>query len=136
MDVKSTGGWFWLSISVALVSAAQLLLKFGMQQLPPDQGLAAYLDIIRPDHIVPVALPIFLGLVGYVVSVLCWIGTLARLPLSVAYPSLALSYLLVYAGATVLPMFDEKGSVIRLAGILLVIGGVWLVSLPSKTPDH
>ncbi|HKI73314.1 MAG TPA: 4-amino-4-deoxy-L-arabinose-phosphoundecaprenol flippase subunit ArnF [Pseudomonadales bacterium] len=135
MELKSKSGWLWLSVSVVLVSAAQLLLKFGIQQLPPDQGLAAYLEIIAPANIVPIALPIVLGLGGYVISVLCWIGTLARLPLSMAYPSLALSYLLVYAGAMVLPAFDEKGSAIRLGGILLVIAGVWLVSLQGKAPN-
>ena len=135
MELKSNGGWIWLSVSVVLVSVAQLLLKYAMQRVPDGPGIEAYLQIIEPDNIIAVALPIVVGLGCYVLSVLCWIGTLTRLPLSMAYPSLALSYLLVYFGATMLPIFNEQGSAIRVLGIGAVIVGVWMVSLPEKDPS-
>ena len=121
-----------MSVSVVLVSFAQLSLKFAMQNLPVAPDIESYMEIFGPKYLVSVVLPIALGLGSYVVSVLCWIGTLARLPLSMAYPSLALSYLVVYFGATLLPMFDESADTVRLVGIALVIAGVWLVSLPAS----
>lgn len=136
MELNARHGWLWLSISVVLVSFAQLLLKYAMQQLPGGPGAAAYLMVLQRAYWFSVDLPIVLGLGSYVISVLCWIGTLSRLPLSMAYPSLALSYLLVYAGATWLPMFNETGSPTRLFGILAVILGVWLVSLPASATDR
>ena len=135
MELNARSGWLWLSISVALVSFAQLMLKYGMQQLPSGRDATVYLAMLQPDNIVSIDLPVITGLASYVVSVICWIGTLSRLPLSMAYPSLALSYLFVYLGAILLPMFDETVDVTRLAGIALVIFGVWLVSLPGSS-DH
>ena len=126
----SRGGWRWLTISVLLVSFAQLALKYAMQHLPAGQGLEVYLAMLRPGYFVSVDLPVALGLMAYIASVLCWIGTLSRLPLSMAYPALALSYLFVYFGAVFLPMFAEQVDPVRLLGIALVIFGVWLVSRP------
>lgn len=139
MELSSRGsgrGWVWLSISVALVSIAQLVLKYAMQQIPAGGGVAAYFVLLRPDYFVRADLPILIGIASYVASVLCWIGTLSRLPLSMAYPSLALSYLLVYLGAVLLPVFHETGGLVRLAGIAMVIFGVWLVSLPGRQANE
>lgn len=124
-------GWAWLTVSVLLVSFAQLALKYAMQQLPPDSGFSVYMELLRPANIVSVDLPVVLGIIAYLLSVICWLGTLARLPLSMAYPVLAISYLFVYGGAIVLPWFEEVVSATRLTGIVLVIAGVWLVSLPG-----
>lgn len=128
-----TSGWFWLSVSVLLVSFAQLSLKFAMQQMPGEPGVDMIIAMIQPAHWFDVVLPIVLGMSSYVLSVVCWIGTLSRLPLSMAYPSLALSYLLVFAGAVLLPWFQEDWEVSRLVGIGCVIFGVWLVSLPPRS---
>lgn len=128
----SRSGWRWLAISVALVTVAQLALKYAMQQLPTGHGFEVFVVMLRPANIVGVDLLIISGIGCYVLSVLCWIGTLSRLPLSMAYPALALSYLTVYAGAILLPWFHETADMTRMLGILLVIFGVWLVSLPGR----
>lgn len=120
-------GWYWLAASVCLVSFAQLAFKFAMSRLPGEPGIASYLAIFEGAHLVPVLLPLLLGLIAYTASVFCWLLTLARLPLSLAYPSLSLSYLLVYLGATLLPAFDEPTSLARVAGVVLVVIGVILV---------
>lgn len=125
-------GWLWLSASVILVSCAQLTLKYAMQQLPGGEGMAPWFAMLRPENFLRIDLPVVIGLACYVISVVCWIGSLSRLPLSMAYPSLALSYLLVYFGAILLPVFNEAIDSTRLFGIGLIIFGVWLVSLPGK----
>jgi len=120
-------GWYWLFGSVVLVAFAQLVFKFAMEHLPGEPGLAGYLRMLAPEYVVPVLVPILFGLVAYTASVFCWLNTLARLPLSLAYPSLALSYLLVILGATLLPMFHEAVTATRLLGVALVMVGVILV---------
>ncbi|WP_234386409.1 EamA family transporter [Streptomyces sp. ERV7] len=65
---------------------------------------------------------IVVGLVVFAVSAVAWMSTLARVPLSVAYPFNALGYLLiVLAGSTVL---HERTSVWTWAGSLLVVVGL------------
>jgi undecaprenyl phosphate-alpha-L-ara4N flippase subunit ArnF len=69
------------------------------------------------------------GLAAYGVSLLCWLVVLRRYRLSHAYPLLALSYVLVYLGATQWGRLHEAPSAARTAGTLLIVCGVALVSL-------
>jgi len=123
--------WHWLSMSIVLVTIAQLCLKFAMQQLPGGPGLESWSRVTDEAYLTDVVVPLVIGLACYGSSVFCWLRTLSGLPLSVAYPSLALSYLLVYVCAVVLPVFDESFNITRLLGIVLVMAGVYLVSLGS-----
>lgn len=71
------------------------------------------------------------GLACYVLSMLFWLNVLVYLPLSVAYPLLSLSYVIVYLAATQVPAWGEAASDRRTAGILLIVLGVSLVSRPG-----
>jgi undecaprenyl phosphate-alpha-L-ara4N flippase subunit ArnF len=113
--------------SAALVSIAQLCLKLGMSQLPE---FGAAMDWYAVD--VGPLLWVALGLVCYGCSMLLWIGVLARLPLSVAYPLLSISYVMVYLVATSMPAWDEIATAQRSAGIVFIVLGVALVSWPAK----
>ena len=75
------------------------------------------------------------GLACYLLSMLLWIRVLMRLPLSVAYPLLSISYVLVYLVATSWSFWGETASTARSAGIGLILLGVILVSLPAKQID-
>jgi len=116
-------------MSVVLVTVAQLCLKFAMQQLPGGPGLESWSRIMDTAYLTDVVVPLVIGLACYGASVFCWLRTLSRLPLSIAYPTLASSYLLVYVCAVALPVFDESLSITRVVGIVLVMAGVYLVSL-------
>ena len=110
--------------SVLLVSSAQLLMKAGMDHLP--QGAVSDLlaaALARPGALLAVAG----GLAAYATSLALWMFSLEGLPLGRAYSLLALSYVLVHLGGLVLPGFDEPFRAQRLAGILLVVGGVALI---------
>ena len=116
--------------SAGLVSIAQLCLKLGMSQLPE---FGAAMDW-RAVAIVPL-LWLALGLACYACSMILWILVLARLPLSVAYPLLSISYVMVYLVATSMPAWDEVATARRSAGIVFIVLGVALVSWPSKSPS-
>lgn len=122
-------GWAtgWALGSVALVSAAQLLMKWGMAQLPP---VAAFLTITHSpiwNADVMALAAIVVGIVFYALSMLCWLKVLHALPLGRAYPLLSISYVLVAVATVVLPCFNEPIHWLKIAGIALVLAGVWFI---------
>ena len=125
--------WFWALGSIMLVSFAQLALKLGMQQFPGELVQTNVFVLLQSEYWQPVLLPIALGLLAYSISVLCWLSALVGLPLSVAYPLLSLSYLLVYVGAIFIPDIGEKFNTLHLIGTALVMLGIGLIAVPAKS---
>ena len=76
------------------------------------------------------------GLLAYGLSLLAWLAVLVRYRLSYAYPLLALSYVLVYAGATQWPELAEAATPQRTIGTLLILAGVALASLTRGRASH
>lgn len=123
-------GWLFAFCSVLLVSAAQLLLKWAMVQLPPLGQTGLFVDTLFTLSLPVLALSG--GLVAYGLSMLCWVLALQRLPLSQAYPLLSLSYLLVWLAALWLPGLNEPFLWGKLAGALLILGGLLLIFSAGK----
>jgi multidrug transporter EmrE-like cation transporter len=113
--------WVLLLGGVALNAAAQLLLKAATREsgvLVSDSGQlswSAVADLVR-------AVPLWIGLSCYGVSVLLWLGALSRVPVSVAYPMLSAGYVVNAIAAAFL--FGEALSVGKAMGILLIVAGV------------
>jgi len=123
-------GLLFALASVVLVSVAQLLMKFAMTQVSlTTDMLDTPLATICALSWSTVLLPLALGMACYGISVICWMGALARLPLSLAYPLLSLSYPLVYVGAIMLPFFNESLNPHRLVAIGLIMLGVALLMI-------
>ncbi|WP_416778436.1 4-amino-4-deoxy-L-arabinose-phosphoundecaprenol flippase subunit ArnF [Xenorhabdus budapestensis] len=125
-------GYFWGVASVLLITVAQLLLKWGVVQLPElSLSSAHWLDI---DwlwlHHKPL-LMMMVGLVSYALSMFSWFFALKYLPLNKAYPLISLSYVFVYLLAVLLPWFNENISLLKTIGILLISLGVWFISRPE-----
>ena len=100
-------------VGVLLNAAAQLLLKAGTNAMPLGLRLA-----IEP-HILG-------GLACYVISVVVWVIALSRVPVSIAYPMLSIGYVVNAAAAWYL--LGEALTPMRLAGIGIIIAGVFLVA--------
>lgn len=66
-------------------------------------------------------LGLFFGLLGYLLSMVCWYFALHRLPLSKAYALLSLSYILVWA-AIWLPGWHEPFYWQSLLGVAIIAG--------------
>ncbi len=109
---------------VLLNALAQLLLKAGARTIA---GLPLSLDsawtIAERLAVNP---PILCGLICYAVSVVVWILALARVEVSVAYPMLSIGYVVNALAAWLL--FAEALTPARMAGIGVIIAGVWLVA--------
>ena len=112
---------------VLLNAIAQLLLKAGAGSLA-DVELRAGNALVIAGRLL-VSVPIFAGLACYVLSVVVWILALARVEVSVAYPMLSLGYVVNALAAWWL--FGENLSGARLAGIGVILLGVWLVARTS-----
>ena len=119
------GPQFALVLTGVLLNAiAQLLLKAGAGSLANVELRASNAALIASRVIFNV--PIIAGLGCYVLSVVVWILALARVEVSVAYPMLSLGYVVNALAAWWL--FNESLSGARLAGIGIILVGVWLVA--------
>jgi small multidrug resistance pump len=79
-----------------------------------------------PDFVAQILRPSTLGgLALYGFSAVAYIIALRKIPLSVAYPSVALSYALVALVGHFL--FGETFGVKQMGGLALIIGGVGLI---------
>ncbi|HDS9360179.1 TPA: 4-amino-4-deoxy-L-arabinose-phosphoundecaprenol flippase subunit ArnF [Enterobacter cancerogenus] len=123
-------GAFWALFSVALVSAAQLLLRYAMVTLPSVSDVSAFIAALW--HFSPGTGSLALGLAGYVASMGCWYLALQRMALSKAYALLSLSYILVWGAAIALPGWEEHFSWRGLAGVGFIILGVLTIFRPAR----
>ena len=116
--------------SILLATLAQLALKWSVGQLPPISP-DAVTRLLEAGFRLPLAL-LAAGVAAYALSMLCWFFALRRLPLSYAYPLLSLSYALVYLLAAVLPWFGESVTLLKTAGVALIVFGVRLIHTAGK----
>jgi multidrug transporter EmrE-like cation transporter len=113
-----------LMLGVSLNAMAQLLLKAGTNAI-------GHFDF-SAGNIVPVGMKLALephilgGVACYVVSLVVWILGLSRVEVSIAYPMLSVGYVLNAVAAWYL--FGEAISMTRLAGIGIIIIGVYIVA--------
>ncbi|HZL05861.1 MAG TPA: hypothetical protein VFE45_10680, partial [Coriobacteriia bacterium] len=109
--------------SVILAAAGQVLMKLGMASL----GGGDFTSTIASGLTEPLVL---LGLACYAASSVSWLIVLSRVPLSVAYPFGALSYVAVVVVALAT---GEHVSGLRWLGVALIVGGIWLISGRANT---
>jgi undecaprenyl phosphate-alpha-L-ara4N flippase subunit ArnF len=129
--VSRTTAALLVSLSVILTSLAQLSFKSGMMAAHGASAAPSATEIlVLIAEGSPAALVV--GVVAYGVSMLLWIFALTRLPVSLAYPMLSLSYLAVYLVATLLPRFGETGSVTGMVGVALVMAGIGFISTGNR----
>ena len=114
-------GMLLIVASILLGSAAQLVIKIGMNLLPAHINF--FINFPWDTFIW-----VLLGLTGYALSMLLWMMAISKYELSFAYPMLSLSYVLVYAGAVLLPQLNESVSPGKTLGILLIVAGVVMVT--------
>jgi len=127
-DVTQLRAMLLLISSIVLSACGQIFMKLGMLELHEiaspigDSQLSGILSII------PALTWIGIGIGSYGISLLAWLGVLARYELSFAYPMLSISYVLVYLVAITWPRLGETTSPLKTAGILLIIAGVILIT--------
>jgi multidrug transporter EmrE-like cation transporter len=108
-------------LSVVLSAAAQVALKAGMTSAPVRQALATGLG---PSAILNVAFNplVMLGLAFYVLSAAVWLGVLSKMPVSSAYPFVALAIVLTSVLGRL--FFHDAFTLPKILGTLLIVSGV------------
>jgi drug/metabolite transporter (DMT)-like permease len=103
-----------LVAAILLGVAGQIALKSGAEGSPT---VAA--QFVNPLTII--------GFAIYVVAAVCYIVALKKIPVSVAFPSVAASYAVVAVIAHLL--WNEPFGWQQLGGLLLIGGGIFLINL-------
>lgn len=110
--------------SVLVNAGAQLLLKAGMNRIGYFEF--ALVNAASIGLKVMASPFVLFGVAAYVVSMLIWLLVLSRMEVGYAYPMISLGYIVNAVAGHYL--FQENLSVTRIAGILVIILGVFLVS--------
>ena len=117
-------GYFYVMVTVTFTVIGQLLVKAGMLRVASSlsQGSQSF-AIIFAAFLEPLVVS---GLACAVLAAVFWFPAVARLPISIAYPFMALSIVLVLALAPI--CFGERVTLNQWIGVILVTCGLWLAT--------
>lgn len=132
-DAVGLKAWSILMVSIALTAVGQVLMKLSALQLSDWMALIENFQQWQLTSEEAYGLWLFAaGIACYFASMLLWMYILSFIKLSKAYPLLSLAYIVVYLAAVFLPQLQEEISLEKSIGILVIMIGVGIVSLPSK----
>lgn len=114
----------WLFSSIFLGAGGQILLKYGVNQM-------GEIDLSRTGIIFTILniftnLFVISGICFFVASMILWIKVISTMELSRAYPSVSLSYIIVFLFS--IAVFDESVTAGKMTGMILVIAGVYFLN--------
>jgi len=116
----------WLLPAMLFSTTGELFLKRGMNEIGSFDftAVSAILPTVTKIATNPF---IWIGMIGFVGGSVFWLSVISRVPLSLAYPMLSLSYVIVVVESWI--FLNEGLHPLRVIGSLIIIGGVVLVSL-------
>jgi drug/metabolite transporter (DMT)-like permease len=113
-----------LAVAIALDTALQLVWKAGVADMPDTASLRELLAAVAHR-------PVFILVVAFMAAQLVnWLRVLDHADLSYAKPFTSLSYITV-CGLSV-PLLGERIAPLQIAGIAIVVAGVWCVSQTGR----
>lgn len=115
--------WWLILLSVASGVAGQTALKLGVSQPGASEAAGDLVSLVGMIARSPLVL---LGLVLYAAGAVAWIAVLARIDLSLAYPFLALNFVLITLSSRFI--LGETVPFTRWMGILVICAGILLVA--------
>ena len=118
--------WWLILLSVTAGVAGQTAIKLGVSQPGASDAAANFGSLLGMIFGSPFVL---LGLFLYAMGALAWIAVLAHMDLSLAYPFLALNFVLVALASKL--VLGESLPPLRWAGILVICAGILLVARSS-----
>jgi drug/metabolite transporter (DMT)-like permease len=107
---------------VLMASFGQIYMKKGLKEKPLDLkeilSTKIFSTVFEPN--------VFLGLTLYVISAIVWLTILSKADVSYVYPMIALGYIVTAFLARL--YFNESITTLRWIGMLLILGGVFLIA--------
>jgi multidrug transporter EmrE-like cation transporter len=116
-------------ISVLLSASSQVILKLGMIRPSMQLALASNGGPLLVAHAILTSPLILCGMGFFGLSAVVWLFVLAKVPLSSAYPFVALGIAITVIAGRVI--FAEGISLMKFVGVALVIAGVLTVAVSS-----
>ncbi|SDT87984.1 hypothetical protein SAMN05444156_0366 [Verrucomicrobium sp. GAS474] len=117
--------YFHLLLGALLVTASELLLRRGAAAVP-DLGWSGLTGLTSAW--------VWVSVLCYIGSFVCWLRVLSRLPLVVAFNLMNIVHVLVPLGSAL--FLHERISLLRWSGIALVLVGVWTIAKPLMTLEE
>jgi len=127
---RTTVNVLLLILCVTLAATGQIAMKAGMNEVGEITGEA----LAHPGDLVVRVLEsvwVVVGVLLYLISAIFWLVVLSRVPLSVAYPMIAIAYPVVVAFSWLL--FGESVQWIGWVGVALIVAGVSVTAQGLKT---
>lgn len=121
-----------LIVSVSFAVAGQLTLKSAMTEV----GRIGASEVRSVGHTVGRALReprLWIGLGLFGVSSLFWLVVLSRVPLSLAYPFVGISYVVVVGFSAL--VLHERVPLLRWVGVAVIVAGIIIVGLSFARPS-
>ncbi|WP_211750268.1 EamA family transporter [Paenibacillus sp. Marseille-Q4541] len=118
MFKNTSVSYLLLALNILMLSGGQILFKIGLEKMGGVNLLQAWKAIFNPV--------IFSGLLLYVMATLIWFVVLSRIPLSVAYPTQSIAYILGIVASFYL--FNEPVSVMKWLGAIFILIGVVFIA--------
>jgi drug/metabolite transporter (DMT)-like permease len=115
--------WWLILLSVVSGVAGQTVIKLGVSHPGSSEAATGLVSLVTMILRSPMVL---LGLVLYGIGALAWIAVLSRMDLSIAYPFLALNFVLVTVSSRLI--LGETVPFMRWMGIVVICVGILLVS--------
>jgi drug/metabolite transporter (DMT)-like permease len=113
----------FILIAVTINVMGQLIIKMGLNRMGALDFSAGVVNAYQRMLLSPYVL---LGSLTYAISILFWLYALSKVDLSYAFPFLALSYVLILVVSWL--FLGEQVTLLRIAGVLVICLGVFLVS--------
>ena len=115
--------WWLILISAVAGVAGQTVMKIGVSQPGAAEATSGLLSLV----LLILRSPLLLGgLALYGIGALAWIAVLSRLDLSLAYPFLALNFVLIQVSSRFI--LGESVPWVRWLGVIAICVGIVLVA--------
>lgn len=118
--------WWLILLSIVCGVAGQTVIKIGVSQPGASDAATGLVSLVGMIVRSPM---VMLGLVLYGLGALAWIAVLSRVDLSVAYPFLALNFVLVTFSSQFI--LGETIPLMRWLGVAVICAGILLVARSS-----
>jgi multidrug transporter EmrE-like cation transporter len=119
-----------LFVGVAFSVVGELLLKHGVNNVGRTLELWPLPDLIGSLWSVFTNPIVIAGFACVFTASIFWLSVLSRIELSLAYPMLSISYVIVVVLSYFI--FRENVTLLRLAGCFVIIGGVAMIGLSYR----
>ncbi len=126
MSKETITALMWLLPAILFSTTGELFLKRGMNEIGSFDF--ASVNTLVPTFTKILSNPnIWVGFIGFMGGSVFWLSVISRVPLSLAYPMLALSYVIVVVESWI--FLGEGLHPLRIIGSVVVGVGVALVGL-------